>query len=141
MSDKYSLSVDTKAFNKGLEAYFSKFSRKNLPSGLKKVAFALLAKIIKRNPVDLGRSRAGWYVGADRLGVITPSSGTQEEAKGRNEGDYTEKLRGNEQYIEIVNRVHYTRYLEFGHSKQAPEGMVRVSMREISQKLKGIFDA
>lgn len=35
----------------------------------------------------------------------------------------------------IKNPVHYVVYLEYGHSDQAPEGMVRITMAEVSDKL------
>jgi len=35
------------------------------------------------------------------------------------------------QYIEIINGVGYALFLEYGYSRQAPYGMVRISMAEM----------
>ena len=132
MAKNFDISIDTQKFNKGLESYLKKYEKKEVHKGLKKVAFALLAMIIKKNPVDTGRSRAGWYPAAEKLGL--PTSGSSKK-----EGSYKEDFKGKNQSITIANRVNYTTYLEFGHSKQAPEGMVRVSMREMTKKIKDKF--
>lgn len=34
---------------------------------------------------------------------------------------------------DIVNHVPYIQYLEYGHSNQAPAGMIRVSLAEVPQ--------
>ena len=140
MAKDFSMSVDLKKFNKDVETYLKKFNKGPLKSGLKKLASALLKEVIKRNPVKTGRSRAGWYTAANKLGVPAIKTGTKEEKEGEKQGDYKEKLTGNNQYIEIKNRVNYTVYLEFGHSKQRPSGMVRVSMQMISKKIKEKFE-
>lgn len=49
---------------------------------------------------------------------------------------------GNDVEIVIVNGVEYIVYLEFGWSKQAPRGMVRIALanmvKRIPLKMKGI---
>ena len=63
-----------------------------------------LARIMNKTPVDTGRARAGWRV-----------------AK-------TGKLK-----FTVFNTVHYIIYLEFGHSKQAPRGMVAITIQELKR--------
>lgn len=139
MAKDYSIKIDTQKFNKDIQSYLKRFNKGPLKRGLKRVAFALLGEVIRRNPVDTGRSRAGWYTGAQKLGISVPRKETKEERQGESEGTYKEKLNGNNQYIEIGNSVKYTPYLEFGHSKQAPSGMVRISMQKISKEVKSKF--
>jgi hypothetical protein len=59
---------------------------------------------VRRTPIDKGRARRGW----------------------RLEGTGTGKR--------IVNRVPYIDVLEKGHSKQAPNGILGPTVREISQR-------
>ena len=69
----------------------------------------LYDRIQVRTPVDTGAARAGWSIG----------------------------WRGHEgnRHAVISNSVPYIVYLEFGWSKQAPKGMVRISLAEASNAL------
>jgi hypothetical protein len=51
------------------------------------------------------------------------------------EGGIKLSFGGEIQYIEIANRVHYAIYLEYGHSKQAPQGMVRKTLARMQARL------
>jgi len=99
------LETNIKEFQKNLDKFLQK-TKQNKEKILAELAFKFKRMVKLRNPVDLGQSRAGWY--------IRPLS----------EGGWS-----------VYNRVHYTVYLEFGHSKQAPLGMVRVSLKELSRKV------
>ena len=125
----------------------------------KKIAIDLFSRIIEKNPVgnpDLwavsslppppgyvgGRSRANWQisvgtVGSDaskepEAGVSTqqPISSTQLSA-----GLSAMATAKFGQTIWIYNNVRYITELENGHSKQAPIGMVAVSLAEIAAGL------
>ena len=123
---KVKMQIDTKKFDKAVAKYVQQYERKEVGDALKEVAFALLGMVMPRTPVDTGRARAGWYPAARRLGMA---------AGGGGEGSIELKLSGSIQYIEISNRVHYIVYLEYGHSKQAPAGMLRISMHELERML------
>jgi len=138
----FEMTVETKNFNKHIR-HFMKGSSIATDLVLKKFAFDLVARIIKKMPVDLGRARAGWFVAMDKLGdgravaMRHPSTErTDKVSQGRSEGrltDHTGPMHMNK-YIEIINGVSYIVFLEYGFSKQAAYGMVRVSMREIGKK-------
>ncbi len=68
---------------------------------IKKVGFDLHSLIVERTPHDTGRAKAGWALDARPEMTI------------------------------IYNNVEYIVPLEYGHSKQAPQGMVRVSIADI----------
>lgn len=68
---------------------------------LRKVALDVQKRVMERTPVDTGRARAGW--GLSMTGTHTAV---------------------------ISNNVEYIIPLEFGHSKQSPNGMVRVTIAE-----------
>ena len=62
------------------------------------------AEVQVRTPVDTGEARKGW-----KRAVV---------------GDY----------IYWTNGVDYIRRLEYGHSKQAPNGMVRITLADLPAK-------
>ena len=145
----FNLRVETRNFNRHIKQFKR---RSDLATSviLKKFAFDLLKKIITKNPVDTGRSRAGWYVAMEQLGgkdwfvarKTKPRRVSSGDPKGYSEsevsigkrlGSYKEKLTGAVKWIELVNGVDYIIYLEYGYSLQAPYGMVRLSMREIGK--------
>ena len=66
------------------------------------ISSEMLHRIMKRTPVDTGRARAGWRL-----------------------------MKTGKMKFVISNEVHYIIYLEFGHSKQAPGGMVRITLQEL----------
>ena len=84
-------------------------------------------RIVARNPVKTYRSVAGWSKAGERLGFDVPQSS---ESKGGDSG-YSQRLTGPDPYVRMENRVPYTIYLEYGWSKQAPLGMVRISIAEL----------
>jgi len=90
---------------------------------LRELGADLVTRIISKNPVKTGRSRAGWYPSARALGAPVSGSG--------GEGSYDETASGALKKVVLTNEVPYTILLEMGSSVQAPLGMVRVSMAEI----------
>jgi len=69
-----------------------------------RVAQDIKSIAVQKTPIDQGVARRGW----------------------RLEGTYREKY--------IVNRVPYIDVLEKGHSKQAPDGILGPTIREISKR-------
>ena len=114
-------------FNLNVQQFISNYENRDVSKALKEIAFALLQRIIPRTPVDTGRARGGWHVAGRKLGIPVPPGG---------EGDLIEKTTGIKQYIEIVNRVEYITYLEYGWSQQAPRGMARISINEMAKLLR-----
>ena len=68
----------------------------------------LYKKIRTKNPIRTGLSRAAWE--------LRTVPGLQQKEK---------------PYVVIANQVYYVVSLEFGSSRQAPNGMVRISMQEM----------
>ena len=102
----------------------------NLDLVVRKVALDLFSRIILKSPVRTGRFRGNWQVaiGSIPSGVIdlTDKDGTatiskvQAEVLNLKAGDI----------ISLINNVPYSVRLEFGYSKQAPSGVVRVTILE-----------
>ena len=124
-----SLEVVTRDFDRWVAGYVREYPGEQ-SKALRNVMLNLLKRIVPRNPVDTGRSRAGWYPYMDHAGTPVTGGGPGAE-QGRSEGSYREDLQGANQYIEVTNGVPYIVRLEYGYSTQAPAGMVRVSLREM----------
>ena len=129
---KFSLAVETKIFNQHIKD-FNRKTNVSTEKVIKKFAFDLLKGIITKMPVKFGQARAGWYAAFETLGGSGPHTGTPEESKGRTQGSFTDHTQGTfkDKWIEIINGVEHVIWLEYGWSKQAPLGVIRVSMREM----------
>lgn len=87
------------------------------------LALVLHAKITEKTPVDTGRARANWFM-AEGAPVIASQLGTEPQS-------YTAADLTGTTVIFITNALPYIVPLEYGHSGQAPYGMVRVSIAEV----------
>jgi hypothetical protein len=136
---KWSLPID-----KYVEA-----AKGDLNKACRKVGFAMLAKVMVRSPVDTGRFRGNWMIGVEVMPAtaITPDG----IGPGRQPGDpplagapsgaavdgavINNALSALGQFklgqtIWIINNVPYAVALEQGHSKQAPAGVVKITVQE-----------
>jgi len=138
-SKQFSIDVETEMFNQHVKDFLAK-AGVEVEKGIKKFAFDLVKRIILKNPVDTGRSRAAWYVSFNRLGgwgtpTLKRSSKRLDPkaiAEGFSKGKFIDHTKGfSNKWVEMVNGVSYILFLEYGHSRQAPYGMVRMSMREM----------
>ena len=100
---------------------------------IRKISLDLFRRVVMKSPDDTGRFKGNWQVqiGAipkgtlkldDKAGTATITRVTAE----------TLKLKAGE-VIYLVNNLEYARALEYGHSKQAPKGMVRITVAEFPQ--------
>lgn len=100
------------------------------------IALSALIKIIRKTPVDTGRARGNWQCAMakrpkgvleneDKSGQATINKGVDKANKIANVGDV----------FYITNNLPYIERLENGWSKQAPAGMVQISLDEIEMEL------
>ena len=92
-------------------------------------------RIIKRSPVDSGRFRGNWQFTSNviprgQLNRVDPNGA---QSAGDLAGSASRFESGSVFYM--TNNLPYGERLEFGYSKQAPSGMVRVTLQEYSQIL------
>jgi len=95
----------------------------------------------RRHPILTGRARAGWYASVNGIdgrfdfnSDIDPK--INDVPRGKKEGDFKNHLKHpHNKYVDLINAVNYIIFLEYGYSKQAPAGMVRVSMRKMRGEL------
>lgn len=84
----------------------------------------IFTAIVEGNPVDTGRSRAGWAISIGSPDVPTPPPGNY----GPPPAPDLSAIDG-KQIVWILNNVEYIEALEEGHSQaQAPNGMVRLAI-------------
>jgi len=99
---------------------------------VRKVALDAFSEVILKTPVDSGRARASWGVGvgtvnagptngADKTGQIAIAAAAS-AAVGMQVG----------QVITLASNLPYIERLEYGYSKQAPAGMVRLTAQRWS---------
>lgn len=110
---------------------------------VRQVVLDIYQRIVVRSPVDTGRFRNNW-----QIGVGAPANGTFGAPRGKVGQDGAGRWRdqagrfaraptaamvslpgAGHRYF-ITNNLPYARRLEYGWSKQAPEGMVRITVAE-----------
>jgi len=137
------MKMETKDFNRSIKRFMRTTDLAD-EIVLKKIAFDLLSNILKpepdgTHPTDTGQARAGWHAAVSGLGksfnMDSRLKSTSKVSEGKRQGKYKAKLTGTKKYIEMVNAVGHIVFLEYGWSKQAPLGMVRISMRKMRGKL------
>lgn len=105
----------------------------NVDLVVRKVSLDLFRRVIMKSPVDTGRFKGNWQVAIGSIPsgtlVVDDKSGNATISRvtaatlGLHAG----------QVIYLVNNLAYARALEYGWSKQAPAGMVRLSVSEYPQ--------
>lgn len=115
-----------------------KFAEKidvNLSTVVRRISAQIYSDIVKAWPVDTGYSRRNWQVSAN-----TPLEGLIGEPPKKGQSGVLEPLytpdgantalplAKGDLDVWIVNNVEYAEALENGHSKQAPNGCVRIAV-------------
>lgn len=98
--------------------------------------FSLASRIIKESPVDTGRFRGNW-----QASLNTPKQGRlqQFDKSGASAiNDMSSVVMGLKmgQTFYLTNNLPYARRLEYGsHSKQAPNGFLRINVMRVQSEL------
>ncbi len=129
-NDIYSFKADLKKLSRALDADLGKLIRV--------ISLDLFNMIILRSPVDTGFSRSQW-----KVSIGEPDPTVVEPPKGKQAGTITAPTADpdviaqiqKDSTVFITNAVDYIQYLEEGSSKQAPAGMIRVSLAESEAKV------
>jgi hypothetical protein len=102
----------------------------NLDLVVRKVALDLFSRVIQKSPVDTGRFKGNWQVaiGAIPAGVLELYDKDGTATIARVTAEILNLKAGD--VIYLINNLSYSRSLEYGHSKQAPSGMVRTTVQE-----------
>ena len=101
---------------------------------VRKTALQLQTRMVQRSPVDTGRFKNNWTTG---IGVVNTDTTTDTDLTGTGSIDRTVSAVSDwkpGQTINLTNSLPYAMRLEYDSwSKQAPSGMVRLTVLEFNQ--------
>lgn len=89
--------------------------------------------IVKKTPVDTGRARGNWQIGIGQ-DIISTTPRTNKTGNVSGETNKLSQVSGDET-IYISNNLPYIVRLEYGSSKQAPNGMVGLTTATFKKKI------
>lgn len=103
-------------------------ANKNVDTVIRSVSIKLFSAIIKASPVDTGRFRMSWQTSGteERSGTVAGVDPTGNDAI-NSAVTFITNVPVAKQFT-LTNNLPYAERLEFGWSKQAPVGMVRVNV-------------
>lgn len=102
---------------------------------VRKTALELQSQMIERSPVDTGRFKGNWQCG---IGSMNADTNAAPDKSGQGAlGRTAAVLQGWKpgQTIVLSNSLPYAKRLELGWSKQAPAGVVRLTVQNYSAAL------
>ena len=103
-------------------------------AGFRKIVFEMAARVIERSPVDTGHFRNNWQITVGPTPTPTEREGNDVSgtaARARVLTELADVKAG--QIAWISNPLVYGPRLEYGYSKQAPAGIVRLTAAEFGQ--------
>jgi hypothetical protein len=100
-----------------------------------------LRGVVRKSPVHTGRFRSNWQVSKNvprttELALTKENQGVTISRGARTIETFDLK---NDSQLIIQNNVPYANRLENGHSKQAPDGMVALTINEAAQRYRNIL--
>lgn len=120
----------------GLERLGEELTDDAMQQVTQKVALQALRGVVMKSPVDTGRFRGNWTVSVDvkdtSITDATDKGGGETIAKGAALIGALPPYR----VVWISNNLPYARRLETGWSKQAPAGVVALTVAEIESQLR-----
>lgn len=117
-----SFNVDLNKFAKSMDI--------ELETVVRKLAFEIYKGVTQKTPVDTGRAKANWMLGYGSINSKITNSTTftlVQPPKG-----------SGKRPIYITNNLPYISKLENGSSKQAPNGMVNLTMNEVQRSVRNV---
>ena len=105
---------------------------KQIDQFVRKTAIDLTTSIIKTSPVDSGRFRANWFVSFEDAIENSTTDTNYNKALANATNTLLDGKIG--KYIYIQNNLDYAAKLEYGASKQAPAGIVRVNVERFAKR-------
>lgn len=116
-----------------------KESTGNAEDVVKLASLNLFKKIVNKTPVDTGHLAYNWNIELNSPNLSKKEGVDPQKSSTINLGQQNiDKFQLGVKQIWITNNVEYAYDIEYGKSKiKAPQGMVRVSLREWDQVFKG----
>ncbi len=112
---------------------FADYAKEMADEIFKSVVIQVGASVINLSPVDTGRFLANWQFSIDSVnsGEIDATDQMGDETLARFVGEVGPLTYGQTAYI--YNNLVYGPSLEYGHSRQAPRGMVRITLARFQE--------
>ena len=97
---------------------------------IKRVARSIVTDVIAGTPVDTGHAKGNWQIGINSAPTneLSRNDPTGSETLQECMSEITKAKSGD--IIVLTNNVPYIQELEYGHSNQAPNGMVSVAVEK-----------
>lgn len=106
---------------------FGKSTGIRLDKVVRKVVIDMTSELVKLTPVDTGLARSNWFWGTNRS-LDTDATLSKTGAPSLNRAaEFAGTITGGGVFY-LFNNVPYIMDLEYGHSKQAPAGMARITV-------------
>lgn len=122
------------------EAAVDRFTEDILPRAYfvvaRRIALDTLQGVVSLTPVDTGRAQGNWQLTVGELSDEVFDTGRSQGAI-MNEAVGELAKMGLDDTIWISNNLEYVIFLEKGHSKRAPRGMVAVTLTQIAAQFAG----
>lgn len=115
---------------------FEKIAGERLDQVVQKTVLELFSNVLLKSPVDTGRFRANWNVSASRSDTSTSDDVDKSGASTISSAAIKINSYRAGPTIYITNALPYAQRLEYGWSKQAPAGMVRITLTEFQDYVK-----
>lgn len=115
---------------------FNKTAQEKAEKQLKRVCLKAFQNVVQRTPVLTGTARGNWRVSfgpePERIFdvTVTDPGGNKTISAGSAKVDGNAKLGTR---VNITNSAPYIQRLEYGYSRQAPGGMVRITIDELTR--------
>ncbi len=109
---------------------FADKAKGNIGLVVRKIALEMFGRVIMKSPVLTGRFKGNWLVaiGSIPAGTLELTDKDGSATIARVDAEVLNLKAGD--VITLVNNLDYANSLEYGHSKQAPAGMVRTTVAE-----------
>ena len=120
-------------FSAGIAGY-AKRAGVSIGRAVADVCMGTAIRTIDKTPKDKGTAQGNWFAKINSVSNETSETRTEAEAI-LDATNTAQKASGNIFYL--TNNLDYIRKLEYGWSKQAPNGMLRLSIAETENALKG----
>jgi hypothetical protein len=133
-------------FNIALNNFTDRVVPEKVAGLQKRVGLEVVRRVIPRTPVDTGRARVGWQVSQDSRIDTAPEAGVGPSGGANASAAAASALQDALAQIAkvrafsvtyIQNNVEYIGFLEGGSSKQAPNGMLGITLAEVRTIFRG----
>lgn len=137
MNERTAIYDSASGFARALENIAGTF-RADVEMAIRKAVLDLLRDIVKATPFDTCRAKSSWFPSLDPDDGWSRPEG-YEATSPQSLRDAMDKAKGVGMLlgdvIYLINNVEYIEALEYGHSEQAPEGMVRMNLDKFARHL------